>query len=145
MLHRLRLEVTAHAHGGDRVSVATWPRQFGRLVARAHMSNQTLPASAIQAFEDTRAHPWAQVGAAREGLQFWDPAHSQQIEAWVTSAAQDLAAIQQSSADYGQFLLVQGVFHLLTENPSQARTFLERSLQVWPDPSNVAGSLLQSF
>jgi acyl-ACP thioesterase len=33
VLHRMRLEVTAPARGGDRVGVATWPRRFGRLVA----------------------------------------------------------------------------------------------------------------
>jgi acyl-ACP thioesterase len=33
VLHRMRLQVTAPARGGDRVGVATWPRQFGRLVA----------------------------------------------------------------------------------------------------------------
>ena len=33
VLHRMRLEVSAPARGGDRVGVATWPRHFGRLVA----------------------------------------------------------------------------------------------------------------
>ena len=33
VLHRMRLEVTTPARGGDRVGVATWPRGFGRLVA----------------------------------------------------------------------------------------------------------------
>ncbi|MGD8894731.1 MAG: thioesterase [Acidobacteriota bacterium] len=33
VLHRMRLQVTTPARGGDRVGVATWPRGFGRLVA----------------------------------------------------------------------------------------------------------------